>query len=342
VSSSNQWAAPTTIAPVSDPPDAAGPEGPGSAPSVGAAIDVGSNSVHALVAKVADGVLVPMVDESVLLGLGAIVDREGRLPAEACEATVEALRGYVERARQLGARHITLVATEPLRRASNRSVLQADVQRATGLGLHLLSHEAEAELTLLGVTHGRRPRERLLVVDIGGGSTELILATPGGDPVVDALPTGSSRLTAAFVAHDPPTWFEINALRAEATRLLDAMPQGRPERGVIVGGTGSNLVKILPDDPEPGLLSGAKVEQALALLSAKPAAALVSAFGINLRRAGQLAAGAALAGAVLGRYGLAALEVSGSGLREGAILAASLAGDEWPAMLSSLVAAPPG
>jgi exopolyphosphatase/pppGpp-phosphohydrolase len=304
---------------------------------IGAAVDVGSNSVHLLVAQIGDEGLLPLLDESVLLGLGAIVDREGRLPANACDATVEAMRRYVERATELGARQITLVATEPVRRASNGSVLQSDVQRATGLPLHLLSHDAEAELTLLGVTNGRHPTEPLLVMDIGGGSTELILATPGGDPVVGALPTGSSRLTAAFVSHDPPTWYEINALRAEAKGLVDAMPSGKPERGVIVGGTGTNLVKILRDGA-PGNLSASQLEGVFSLLTSRPAADLVTAFAINLRRAGQLAAGAALAEAVLIRYALPGLEVSDSSLREGAILAASLAGEHWPDHLSRLVA----
>jgi exopolyphosphatase/guanosine-5'-triphosphate,3'-diphosphate pyrophosphatase len=305
-------------------------------------VDVGSNSVHVLVAQVGEEALLPLLDESVLLGLGAIVDREGRLPAEACAATVEALRRYVDRARELGARQITLLATEPVRRASNRSVLQADVQRATGLPLHLLSHDAEAELTLLGVTHGRHPAEPLLVMDIGGGSTELILVTPGGDPVVGALPTGSSRLSAAFVTHDPPTWFEVNALRAEAKRLVDAMPSGQPALGVLVGGTGTNLVKILRDDTGHASLSAAQLQGAFSLLTSRPAAELVEAFGINLRRAGQLAAGAALAEAVLVRYQLPALQVSDSSLREGAILAASLAGENWPERLSQLVAPQPG
>jgi len=326
---------------VTDDQVAAGSNHPGFAFDVGAAVDVGSNSVHVLVAQIGEAALLPLLDESVLLGLGAIVDREGRLPAEACDATVEALRRYVARAKELGARRITLVATEPVRRASNRSVLQADVQRATGLPLHLLSHDAEAELTLLGVTHGRHPTEPLLVMDIGGGSTELILVTPGGDPVVGALPTGSSRLSAAFVTHDPPTWYEINALRAEAKRLVDAMPSGKPERGVIVGGTGTNLVKIRHDGADTSTLSAAQLEGAFALLTSRPAADLVTAFAINLRRAGQLAAGAALAEAVLLRYELLALEVSDSSLREGAILAASLAGEQWPERLSQLVAPQP-
>ena len=212
---------------------------------VGAAIDVGSNSIHLLVAMLGRSRLRTLVDESVQLGFGSVVDREGRLGSDARSAGVAALRGYVEQARGLGAEHITLVATEPLRRASDRSMFQSDVLRSTGLPLHVLSHESEAELTFLGVTVGRQPSTTLLVLDIGGGSTEIIVASPDGEPVVGALPTGSARLAAAFVTHDPTTWFEIDALRAEATRLFAGMPDARPARGIVAGGTGTNSNRLL-------------------------------------------------------------------------------------------------
>ncbi len=315
----------------------------GTSGTIGAAIDVGSNSIHLLIAAVGvDGgvaYLRSLLDESVLLGLGAIVDREGSLPPDAGEATVAAIADYVERSRAIGAGRITLVATEPFRRAANRSVVQADVLRATGRPLHLLSHEAEAELTLLGVTRGRPATDRLLVMDIGGGSTEIILAAPGSDPLVGAIPTGSSRLTSALVEHDPPSWFEINSLRAEAKRLLDGMPAGHPERGVLVGGSGTNLCRLMR--VESAVLDRDRLEKAFAALASTPAAELVATRGVNLRRARQLAAGAAMAEAVLLRYELERLEVSDASLREGAILAAWLVDDAWPERLSELVAGNP-
>jgi exopolyphosphatase/guanosine-5'-triphosphate,3'-diphosphate pyrophosphatase len=203
---------------------------------VGAAADVGSNSVHLLVATVGRATLRPLLDESVQLGLGAVVDGHGRLPGDARLATVEVLAGYVARARALGAEAVTLLGTEPLRRASDRSVLQAEVLEATGMPLHVLSHDAEAELTLLGVTNGRAPSEPLLVIDIGGGSTELILAGPDADPVVGAIPAGSERLARRHVQHDPPAASELDALRDEAEELMAAMPAGEPARAIVVGG----------------------------------------------------------------------------------------------------------
>ena len=303
---------------------------------IGAAVDVGSNSVHLLVASVGEDRAEALLDESVQLGLGAIVDREGLLPADARQAATGAIAGYVAQARAMGAERVTLLATEPLRRASNRAELQAEVLRATGLPLHVLVHEMEAELTLLGVQHGRPADEPMLVLDIGGGSTELIMAGPQLDPVVGAMATGSSRLSAAIVRHDPPTWPEIEALRTEATRLFAGMPDGRPQRGVVVGGTGTNLTKLLGRDRLSPLDPGS-LELAVELLLSQPAVDFVESRLINLRRALQLAAGAALLEACLARYGLPRMEVSDASLREGAALAAAIAGDDWPQRLASLV-----
>jgi exopolyphosphatase/pppGpp-phosphohydrolase len=184
-----------------------------------------------------------------------------------------------------------------------------------------------------------------MVVDLGGGSTEIIAVLGGAaDPVVGVLPTGSSRLTKELVEHDPPTWFEINVLRAESRRLVEALDitptTDRPPRCVMVGGTASNLVKLLPPavggTPAAGGLRTIELVDLPAcfdLLSRAPADSLVVRFAVNRRRAGQLTAGAALVEALLIHYGLERAEISVASLREGAILAVAAAGDEWPASL---------
>lgn len=324
------------------------PSGP--RPRVGAAVDVGSNSIHLLVGMVGPGAVQPLVDESELLGLGDVVDREGRIPDDACEAMIRTLVRYAATSAANGAVAITFVATEPLRRATNAADVVARVLAGTGRPLHILSHEAEARLTLLGVTGGVPVAGPLMVVDIGGGSTETIAvggsaADLAAEPVVGVLPTGSSRLTKALVQHDPPTWFEINALRAESRRLVDLLePQaesGVPPRCVMVGGTASNLVKLLPapatGDPRTIDLDG--LAACFDLLSRTPADALVLRFLVNRRRAGQLTAGAALAEALMMRHGLPRAEISSASLREGAILTVAEAGDDRPGWLSRSTAA---
>ncbi len=317
--------------------------GVGSVPgrAIGAAIDVGSNSVHLLVGVVDHGSLQPLDDESVQLGLGDVVDACGLVPDPNREILIDTIRGYIATAVGLDAGHLTLVGTEPFRRAENTTSVAARVLRVTGHPLHLLSHQAEAELTLLGVTQGRHPPDRLLVVDVGGGSTEVILVGAGSEPRVGALRSGSARLSSLIVRHDPPSHTEIEALRAETRRLVADLPAASPERGVVVGGSGTNLALITREEGSPPHITRATIERGLAILARTPASDLAATFAITTRRAWQLAAGAAFIEAIGERYGLDDLEVSTASLREGAILAAWLAGDAWPQQLPALVAPEP-
>jgi exopolyphosphatase/guanosine-5'-triphosphate,3'-diphosphate pyrophosphatase len=321
---------------------------------IGAAIDVGSNSVHLLVVAIEGQQRRVIRDESELLGLGAVVDMEGRIPDDTAAAAVDLVRAYVEAAREEGADWVVLLATEPLRRASNRSRVCDLVQQATGLRLHVLSHEEEAGLTVLGVLDGEPPSEPTLVLDIGGGSSELVLLEPGADPVIGVMPVGSARLTAAFIEDDPPTAEEIQALRTEAHHLLSGMPVGHPTRGIVVGGSGTNLVRLTADEgadasdeadtadetegaDEDWLIDKIRIGRAIRLVMHHPSAELVEAYGLRERRIVQMAAGASLIEATLDCYDLPHVESSDASLREGAILAWQRAGEAWRERLDELI-----
>jgi exopolyphosphatase/guanosine-5'-triphosphate,3'-diphosphate pyrophosphatase len=306
---------------------------------IAAAIDVGSNSVHLLLTELGGEVL---RDESVLLGLGAMVDMEGYVPEEGLAAAVEALSDYVEAAHDGGAESITLVATEPLRRASNRTRVCEAVEAATGHRLHVLSHEEEALLTVLGVFDGAAVEEPTLVLDIGGGSSEVILLEPGADPVVGVIPVGSARLTAQHVEDDPPTDEEVLELRAEAHHLFSSLPAGRPVRGIVVGGSGTNLIRLTTDEgdeeaPDPGLIDTIRTARAIEIVKAAPSGQLVEAYGLRERRVRQMAAGASLIEAALDCYNLESLEASDASLREGIVFARAQAGEAWRDDLVGLV-----
>ncbi|HVM29902.1 MAG TPA: hypothetical protein VM305_03930 [Candidatus Limnocylindrales bacterium] len=296
------------------------------APRIGAAVDVGSNSVHLLAAHITDGGLRPMRDESVLLGLGDVVDSTGEITAEAAQALLAALRGYAAGAHGMGAQAVSLIATEPLRRAVNAGDVRRRVMEEVGLPLHVLSEREEGLLTYLGVTAGRRPARSLLVVDIGGGSSEVVMAQMGQPLQVISLPTGSGRLSRGIVEHDPPTADELDALLDAAHRLTAGLPRARPERAVFVGGTATNLARLAPLRPD-GL---ALAYRALARLDAQE---LSRRHGVNLRRAFQLPAGAALVDALLAHFGLEGAKVSEASLRDGAIHAADRLGSAWLARL---------
>ncbi len=311
---------------------------------VGAAIDVGSNSIHLLVARedrpsaAATGGLTVLLDQSELLGLGDAVDVHGEIARQSRALVLDAVIRFDALARQAGAARSTLIGTEPLRRAANRDRVAADVLSATGLVLHVLSVRQEAELTFLGVTGGRAPAGPLIVVDIGGGSTEVGVYFPGQPLQVVALPVGSARLTNLIVAHDPPTGTELDQLHEAAQDMRRQLPtpqaddRGRPAQAVFVGGSATNVARL-------GRLTRSGLAEDRRTLARLDAAAIGEHFGVRPRRARQLAAGAAIVEVLLNHFGLEEAQVSQASLRDGAIIAEWRFAEEWPDRLEEFFAA---
>jgi exopolyphosphatase/guanosine-5'-triphosphate,3'-diphosphate pyrophosphatase len=309
-----------------------------------AAVDIGSNSAHLLVALVDDRIVTPLADESALLGLGAIVDREGRLPFSARTALIDALEGYAATARSWHARELILLGAEPLRRAADAADVAALVLGRIGARVAIVEHAEEAELTLLSVTRGRPVEAPLLVVDIGGGSTEAVLQEPGEPPRTFVVATGSNRLTAAMELSDPPMPAERDRLAATARDWLAEAPGRHPERAVFVGGSATNLARVVTGmrggDPAVPLatLSRSGIDQAIHELDRTPAAAVAERYRTTPARARLLPAGAALVLAFMERFGLSTIDISEASLREGVLLAFRHAGPDWRSRLTALTA----
>lgn len=313
------------------------------APRVAAAIDIGSNSAHLLVASIGEGngrPLAPLVDESVFLGLGERVAATGELGAAARDATVAALARFVATARAHGVADdaLLLLGTEPVRRAADGPLLAAEVAAALGVPLHVLAHEEEAWLTALAIAGGRAPAGPLVIVDSGGGSTEVALLAPGRVPVATGFRLGTASLTAAVAPADPPTAGDLARLEAAAARILADLAPVPGARVVGLGGTVSNLAKLLPAHGVDRRLTGDRLRPIEAELLATPASGLVTGRGLNPRRAPLMAAGLAIVRALLAGLGADAIEVSEASCREGAIVARTLAGAAWRERLASLVA----
>lgn len=301
-----------------------------------AAVDVGANSVHLLVAVVTGRRLEPLVDESVFLGLGDRVDAAGTLgPAKRGELVAVLVR-YAQTARRLGAQRVAFVGTEPMRRAGDAAAAVQEVSLATDVPLHILGPREEAELTLIGVSQGRPITRELAVVDVGGGSSQLVRIGPSHPPASIGLPLGGARLTAAFVTSDPPSEAAIESMRAEARRLVGRLPPFEVAELIAVGGTASNLVKVLPAAALDRRLNRSRLEAALAVLRSEPHAAAAERHAINPTRARLLPAGALILEAVLAHLGLDELSVSEAGVREGTVLAQAHAGSAWRDRLPSL------
>ena len=188
-----------------------------------------------------------------------------------------------------------------------------EIERASGVPLHVLSHEEEGYLTLIGVTHGREPAADLAVVDVGGGSSEFIVVGPGRDAVATGVRIGSARLTAAHVAHDPPTVDEITALRAAARERLIGAPDTAIRQLVAVGGTATNLLKVVPAAALDRTLTRARLARAMVILATEPAAFAAIHHAVNPIRARVLPAGVAIMEAILERYGLDRVTVVDTG-----------------------------
>ena len=232
-------------------------------------------------------------------------------------------------ARALGAVHITFLGTEPIRRAADAARIVAEVERATGVPLHVLSHEEEAYLTLVGVTEGLPVTHETLVVDVGGGSSEFCVVAAGRRRPRGRPPARLGRLIDRLRDERSADPAELACDgRGRATRSCAERSGRRRRELVAVGGTASNLLKVTPGRRSPtGSLTRERIAEALRRSSppSRPPTP-PSAIGVNPTRARLLPAGAVIVDALCGATASDSVRVSEAGIREGAILVAEHAG----------------
>jgi exopolyphosphatase / guanosine-5'-triphosphate,3'-diphosphate pyrophosphatase len=217
-----------------------------------AVIDQGTNSIRLLVAeRVAGGTFQDVARDLVITRLGRGVDATGRLDPEALERTIAVLARYCRRARALGAERIRVAATSAVRDAGgSRDDYAAAVRRYAGSELEVLTGEQEAALSFLGTTHGLDPADGpFLVLDVGGGSTELVTGSePGRAEHAASMRIGSVRLTERHIASDPPTGRELAAVEADVDAALQEAGHAVPADGartlVACAGTPTTLQAI--------------------------------------------------------------------------------------------------
>jgi exopolyphosphatase/guanosine-5'-triphosphate,3'-diphosphate pyrophosphatase len=214
-----------------------------------AAFDVGTNSTRLLVADVDGGELVAEhAREMVITRLGKGVDRTGRFDPAALARTLEVLAGYAETCRRLGVTRRRLVATSATRDAADRQAFLDGVRDLLGVDAEVLTGQAEAATAYRGATatlEGDRPT---LVVDIGGGSTELILGDGRAARAMVSLDIGCVRLFERHLHSDPPAAEETAALRADVAahlaKVADVLDPSAADRVVGVAGTVTTVTAI--------------------------------------------------------------------------------------------------
>lgn len=284
-----------------------------------ATVDLGTNSTRLLVADVDDGRLTEVERRIEITRLGEGVDAGRRILPAAAERVEKCVAGYAETIAALGAERALAYATSAIRDAVNGAEFLQRLEQRLGIRTRLLSGGEEALLTFDGVTAGLPLERRTLVVDLGGGSTELIVGTEGGVEFHTSVDLGCVRLTERFLAHDPPSPDEVGALEAHVVDVLSArVPAGvDPDEGVGVAGTVTTLATLdlgLAEE-DPALIHGHRlaadwVKTEAAQLAATPAEILRSRRGLHPGRAPVIAAGALAIACILDFFRLPSLAVS--------------------------------
>lgn len=288
-----------------------------------AAFDIGSNSIKMTIATVSEtGDVAEGYSAIKTVRLGEGVDQTGRLAELRIAAALETLEDMAERARRDGAERMIGVATEAVRVAENGPAFLNEVTRRTGIEITLITGDQEAELTYAGLATMRPLCGPVVMVDIGGASTEIVA---GDGPKIDraaSIPLGSGRLTDSYITSDPPTIEEIERARAAAGEMLDPLDlsQFREAQLILSGGTGTHLSEFIKHTED---LTSPEIAAALRRMSTLTADDLASAINIPPIRARVLPAGVAIALECAERLQPTSIAVSPSGLRIGLMRAAA-------------------
>ncbi|MEP6954886.1 MAG: hypothetical protein ABI950_12575 [Solirubrobacteraceae bacterium] len=279
-----------------------------------ACVDIGSNTTRLLVGERVGAELRVLAADRRFLHLACAAD--GDIPA----ADVRELAGVVAEqvvvARGHGCTRVRAVATAAVRGAGNQATLCAAVAAAAGVPVEVLGEAEEAALAFEGATAGIDGDGQVGVIDVGGGSSELVCGTPGiGVAWWASIPLGSGALTARHVRSDPPAPAELNRVRAEVAAALAGVRAPGPAHALAVGGSAMSLRRVAGEE-----LTAAAIAAALATLAELPAEVAALHFGVDPRRARLMPAGLVLLQAAWDALGEVPLRLADGGLREGVLL----------------------
>ena len=282
-----------------------------------AAIDIGSNTTRLLVAEPVDGQLKKAMEQRAYTRIGKAIDDEGAIQPEKIEEVGEVVGTQLRLARELGAEEIRAVATAAIREASNCAAVAQAIGNAAGIPIEVLPEEEEGRLAFLGATKTLgHPADGLIgVVDIGGGSTEVILGTvTGGVQSVRSWPVGSGNLAEELISSDPPSAAEIRRIRDRIDDIFEGVEFEQPAQAVAVGGSATSLRRIVGT-----VLEYETLERGIRVLCGDPAPDVGRRFELDPTRVQILPTGVLLLEKVSDLLGQP-LQIGKGGLREGVIL----------------------
>ena len=283
-------------------------------------VDLGTNSTRLLVADVHDGRIDEVTRRLRITRLGEGVDERRRLLPLPIARVRNVLSDYRRELDELGAERVLAIGTSAIRDAENGEAFLGEIEWSYGFTTRLLSGEDEAGLTRRGVANGRGLGDDTLVLDVGGGSTELITGAHR-----TSLDVGCVRLTERFVRTDPPSAGE---LKTAAQEVRESLPQLEPQDAIGVAGTVTSLAALELGAYDMNQVHGHRltrdtVDEQLERLASLTLERRRELPGLEPERAPVIVAGAVIVREVLDRYGLEGLEVSERDILHGAALEAA-------------------
>jgi exopolyphosphatase/guanosine-5'-triphosphate,3'-diphosphate pyrophosphatase len=281
-----------------------------------AAIDIGSNTTRVLVAEPGDGQLRKVMEQRAYTRINKALDA-GAIRPEKVEEVGEVVATQVRLARELGAETIRAVATAAVRDAENGAEAAAAIGAAAGIEVEVIDEGEEGRLSFIGATKtlGHPVAGTVGVVDIGGGSTEVILGTVAdGVQGVRSWPVGSGALADELISSDPPSASEIRRIRDRIDDIFAGVEIEHPDQAVAVGGSATSLRRLVG-----AVLEYETLERGIRVLSGGPAADVARRFELDPVRVRILPTGVLLLEKV-SELLAQPLQIGKGGLREGIVL----------------------
>ncbi|CAN5457100.1 Ppx/GppA phosphatase family protein [soil metagenome] len=282
-----------------------------------AAIDIGSNTTRLLVAEPVDGQLRKVMEQRAYTRIGAATKSGGKISSEKIAEVCEVVATQVRLAEELGAERIRTVATAAIREARNRKSVVAEISEAAGIEVDVLDEEEEGRLAFVGATKtlGHPVHGDIGVVDVGGGSSEIIVGTVSeGMSWVRSFKIGSGSLADEFFQNDPPSPAEIRKLREYIDDFFADADVPQPGQAVAVGGSATSLRTLVGS-----VLEYETLERGVRVLTSDPIADVAKRFELDPRRVRRLPAGILILEKLSELLGQP-LQIGKGGLREGVIL----------------------
>jgi exopolyphosphatase / guanosine-5'-triphosphate,3'-diphosphate pyrophosphatase len=282
-----------------------------------AAIDIGSNTTRVLVAEPDGGQLRTVMEQRAYTRIGKASKHDGRIDDDKVAEVAEVVATQVRLAQEVGAEAIRTVATAAIRESENGDEVVAEISRVAGVPVEILSEEEEGRLAFIGATKtlGHPVDGDVEVVDVGGGSSEIVLGTVAdGVRKVRSFKIGSGALAEDFLESDPPSASEIRRLRDYIEDFFADVEIDHPEQAVAVGGSATSLRRLVG-----AVLEYETLERAVRVLASDPIEEVARRFELDVRRVKILPAGVLLLEKLSELLGQP-LQIGKGGLREGVIL----------------------